>query len=139
VVEVSGPVAIADGVQTTGSLGYQIPEQSLAIEIPGGIVVVTGCAHPGLVGICERVREIAGPGPMFVMGGFHLGEFSRADVESLVESLRAVGVRAVMPTHCTGGAARHTLKTIFGKSYLEGGAGRVLRTKEIQAALDGGD
>jgi len=135
VVEVSEPIVIVDGVKTTGVLGYQIPEQSLAIQIPGGVVVVTGCAHPGLVGICERAREISRPGPMFLMGGFHLGDFGKTQVTDLVENLRTAGVRAMMPSHCTGGTARHTIRELLGDRCLEGGAGRVLTTDEIRAAL----
>lgn len=135
-VEISGPVSIVDGVKTTGILGYQIPEQSLAIRIPEGVVVVTGCAHPGLVGICEKAREITHPKPVFLMGGFHLRGFSKTEVTNLVESLESAGVAAMMPSHCTGGTARYTIEKMLGDRCLTGGAGRVLTIKDIRSALE---
>ncbi len=134
-VEVSDPVSITNGAVTTGVLSFQIPEQSLTIQIPDGVVVVTGCAHPGLVGICEKALDVTHPEPIFLMGGFHLRDFSMAEVAVLMESLQAMGVTAMMPGHCTGGTARHAIKKILGDRCLEGGAGRVLTTEEIRAAL----
>ena len=51
VVEVHGPVEICARVSSTGELGSWIKEQSLMIETSQGLVVITGCAHPGIVDI----------------------------------------------------------------------------------------
>ena len=47
-VEATGPKEIAPDVFTTGEIGGKIKEQALLLKINQGIVVVTGCAHPGL-------------------------------------------------------------------------------------------
>jgi len=135
VVEVSGPTTIVDGVASTGSLGSQIPEQSLVMERPEGLIVVTGCAHPGLRAICTRAREIAGPQPIYVMGGFHLRSFSKSEVTRLIEDLQAMGVRAMAPTHCTGGPARHRIAQMLGDRFVEAGTGRAISLEEIGRAL----
>ncbi|WP_243670965.1 MBL fold metallo-hydrolase, partial [Methanoculleus chikugoensis] len=43
---VDGWTEIADGIAVTGPLGTAIREQSLAVAVSGGCLVVTGCAHP---------------------------------------------------------------------------------------------
>jgi 7,8-dihydropterin-6-yl-methyl-4-(beta-D-ribofuranosyl)aminobenzene 5'-phosphate synthase len=50
IVEVSGPREIIPRVHTTGDFGLPVMEQSLALDTKGGegVVVLTGCAHPGL-------------------------------------------------------------------------------------------
>ena len=50
---VRGPEKMFDGAYTTGELGGPIIEQSLVLESPQGLVLLTGCAHPG---IAEIVR-----------------------------------------------------------------------------------
>ena len=37
-----------------------------------GVVVITGCAHPGIVEIVEASKKMLDADLLFVMGGFHL-------------------------------------------------------------------
>jgi hypothetical protein len=53
-VEVEESLNICEGVMTTGELGTGIKEQSLIINSPKGLIVVTGCAHPGIMNIVEK-------------------------------------------------------------------------------------
>ena len=56
-----------------GELGSAIPEQSLAIRTTKGIVVITGCAHPGIVNILEKAKNSFPDELIYLaMGGFHL-------------------------------------------------------------------
>jgi 7,8-dihydropterin-6-yl-methyl-4-(beta-D-ribofuranosyl)aminobenzene 5'-phosphate synthase len=135
VIEVSGSFSIVGGVHTTGILGFEIPEQSLVIETNEELIVITGCAHPGLRGIVEKSREITSPKPVFLMGGFHLRNFSKSEVTDLAENLESVGVQAMAPSHCTGGAQRHTIKKLLGDRCLDSGAGRIITLEEIRNTL----
>jgi len=38
-----------------------------------GLIVITGCVHPGFVNIFQTVKELNADKILFVMGGFHLG------------------------------------------------------------------
>jgi len=49
VAEIDEARELFPGVYTTGELGYGIKEQSLVIATGMGLVIITGCAHPGIV------------------------------------------------------------------------------------------
>ncbi|RLI08689.1 MBL fold metallo-hydrolase, partial [Candidatus Bathyarchaeota archaeon] len=50
VVEVEGPTVICGCAASTGPMrGGGVDEEALIINTPKGLVVVTGCAHPGVV------------------------------------------------------------------------------------------
>lgn len=46
VIEVSKLTSIFNDIYSKGELGSGVKEQSLILEVSGGVVVVTGCAHP---------------------------------------------------------------------------------------------
>ncbi len=122
-VEVTGPEQIAPGIYTTGEVGSRIVEQALAVESADGLVVVTGCAHPGVEKMARRAAESIDDEITLVMGGFHLGGASRGRVERIIDDFRALGVERVAPCHCTGDAARALFEEAFGDDYVPAGAG----------------
>lgn len=106
---------IADGIAVTGPLEAHRREQSLAIRVPGGYLIVTGCAHPHISRIIERVSEA---GPVWgVIGGLHT--VSDEDVEALA------GVAYLSASHCTDKIAE--LAERYPASFRPGGAGKVHR------------
>lgn len=125
-VEVTGPMEIFPGVHTTGELGSGIIEQALAVETGAGLVVVTGCAHPGVVEMVRRAQESVGGEVYLVMGGFHLGSASRRRIEAIIADFRDLGVQNSAPCHCTGDAARRMFADSFGENYIPAGVGRVI-------------
>ena len=125
-VEVSGPLEILPGVHSTGPLGALIVEQALVIESQKGIVVVTGCAHPGIVKMVRQARKVVKDQVALVMGGFHLGSSSQSQIERVITDFRQLGVKQVSPTHCTGEKAIAMFSAEYGDDYIQGGAGRVI-------------
>jgi len=111
VVEVRGPAKICDRVYTTGELGTSIKEQSLALETKSGMVVLTGCAHPGIGEIMDAasgIGDICG-----IIGGFHgFSDYSLLN-----------GVKFLSPCHCT----QHLSEIVsqFPDAYHKNGVGRV--------------
>jgi 7,8-dihydropterin-6-yl-methyl-4-(beta-D-ribofuranosyl)aminobenzene 5'-phosphate synthase len=124
-VEVSDSMEIFPGVFTTGELGGDIIEQALVLETPEGSVVVTGCAHPGIIEILERAKEITGEEIDLVLGGFHTKDHTPSEVESIIDDFRRLGVKQVAPAHCSGGSAKSAFAKENGENYLEGGVGRI--------------
>lgn len=122
-VEVSEAVTIAPGLHTTGQVGSSIVEQALAVETNEGLVVVTGCAHPGVVDMVRRAKEVADGEIALVMGGFHLGGASAGQIERIIAEFRNLGVKRVAPCHCTGDEARHAFVEAFGEDAILAGVG----------------
>jgi 7,8-dihydropterin-6-yl-methyl-4-(beta-D-ribofuranosyl)aminobenzene 5'-phosphate synthase len=125
-VEVTGPVEILPGIHSTGALGAAIHEQSLVVDTGKGIVVVTGCAHPGIVGIVRKAKQLANGDVLLVMGGFHLMGASEKLVARAISDLKDLGVQKVSPTHCTGEEAIEQFREAFGDNFIPGGVGLVV-------------
>jgi 7,8-dihydropterin-6-yl-methyl-4-(beta-D-ribofuranosyl)aminobenzene 5'-phosphate synthase len=122
--EVSGPVEVIPGAHSTGELGSSIIEQSLVLETTAGLVVVTGCAHPGIVNILTRVKELHPEEVFLVLGGFHLGGKSQTELEGIVGQMRALGIQRVAPCHCTGDEAIRLLAEDWGDAFVPVGVGK---------------
>ncbi len=117
---------VVPGIRTTGLLGDDIPEQGLILDTATGSVVVTGCAHPGIVSMTRRSRGMV-PGPLHaVLGGFHLKSASQEEIRGVMLELRELGVERAGPTHCSGDPAMALFREEFGEDYLHLGVGAVL-------------
>jgi 7,8-dihydropterin-6-yl-methyl-4-(beta-D-ribofuranosyl)aminobenzene 5'-phosphate synthase len=126
-VEVTVPVEVSPGVYTTGQLGSRIVEQALVVGTGAGWVVVTGCAHPGIVKMVRRAQEIVDGEIVLAMGGFHLGSASEHQIERIIAEFRDIGVRQVAPCHCTGDQARRMLADAYGADCTLAGLGWAVR------------
>jgi 7,8-dihydropterin-6-yl-methyl-4-(beta-D-ribofuranosyl)aminobenzene 5'-phosphate synthase len=126
VVAVEPGQAVAEDILTTGELAGNPPEQALLIRSQRGLVVVTGCAHPGIVRIVERAIELTGEPVELVMGGFHLRDASQAEVAHILEEFRRLGVRRVAPSHCSGDLAIRLFAEEYGEDFIPTGAGSVI-------------
>ncbi|HEC33647.1 MAG TPA: MBL fold metallo-hydrolase [Chloroflexi bacterium] len=129
-VEVGGPVEICRSVYSTGELGDWIREQSLVIESSQGLVVITGCAHPGVVNIVRQAKELVGGEVYLVLGGFHLGGTSAAEIAAIVEDFRELGVQKVAPCHCSGDVARRLFEEAYGEDFIPAGVGSRLEVRD---------
>ena len=121
--EVSASREIMPGVYTTGELGSAIKEQSLIVKTSKGMVIITGCAHPGVVGIVGASKEILNDNVYLVLGGFHLGGTSTSQIKSVIKNLERLGVEKVAPCHCSGEEARSLFQKSFAKNYMKAGVG----------------
>jgi len=118
---------------TLGEFGGSIPEQALGILTSKGLVVITGCAHPGILNILEKATTEFPDVPVhFVVGGFHLSGHSSAEISQIVEAFRKMGVQKVAPCHCSGETARSLFEKSYGENYVEMGVGGVFESKASQ-------
>jgi 7,8-dihydropterin-6-yl-methyl-4-(beta-D-ribofuranosyl)aminobenzene 5'-phosphate synthase len=126
-VEVTGPEEILPGIHSSGQVGAAIVEQALVVESGLGLVIATGCAHPGVVEMVRRCKECLQAQVAWVIGGFHLGGASESQIEAIVEELRRLGVPRVAPCHCTGTQARRIFAQAWGPAYSPAGVGWTVR------------
>ena len=125
-VPVDTPGEVVPGMMTSGRLGTAIPEQALVVDSAQGLVVVVGCAHPGIAEMLRAITTARGRPVHAVIGGFHLLQTPPAQVAQIVSEIRAMGVAYVGPTHCTGDAAIERFRQAYGNRFIEGGVGRVV-------------
>ncbi len=125
-IEVTVPVTICDGIATTGELGTSIKEQSLLVNTSAGLVVITGCAHPGIVSIVRMAKELTNTEVYLVIGGFHLGGASISQLSSIIQEFKDLGVRNVAPCHCSGDRTRKMFQEQFNSGYIEAGVGKIV-------------
>lgn len=126
--DVSGPMQISDNVYTTGEMGTWIKEQSLVLNTREGLVVITGCAHPGIVNIVRRAEQMLPDKDVYlVMGGFHLSGASDSELRSIIRAFRGIGVQKVAPSHCSGDRCRGLFEEEYKEDYIEGGAGKTIK------------
>jgi 7,8-dihydropterin-6-yl-methyl-4-(beta-D-ribofuranosyl)aminobenzene 5'-phosphate synthase len=126
IIEVEPGQTIMEGILTTGELGTSIPEQALIVRTTKGMVIITGCAHPGIVQMVEHAIGLTGDPVYLVTGGFHLGSASNTQITSILEAFRRMGVQKVAPSHCTGDKAIRMFREEFGDDFIESGVGCVI-------------
>jgi 7,8-dihydropterin-6-yl-methyl-4-(beta-D-ribofuranosyl)aminobenzene 5'-phosphate synthase len=85
-----------------------------------GLVVLSGCAHSGIINTVKYAREITGINAVHViMGGFHLtGPAFEPIIDDTVESLQQIGPEYVIPTHCTGRKAILAIEKAMPSQFL---------------------
>jgi 7,8-dihydropterin-6-yl-methyl-4-(beta-D-ribofuranosyl)aminobenzene 5'-phosphate synthase len=121
---VRGPIQLKEGIYSTGELGTFIKEQALVVKTEKGLVVLIGCAHPGVVNLVRKAKEVVGEGIHLISGGFHLLNTPGSEIEEIIADLKNLGVKKVAPCHCSGERARHLFKESFSENYIENGVGR---------------
>lgn len=100
-------------------------EMCLIIKEAEESVLLTGCAHMGILNIMDRAAHITGHAPAHVIGGMHLKDCGPDGhvFEKLSESLLRFSATTYHTCHCTGLAAFDSLKTLMKEriSYLRSG------------------
>lgn len=128
-VEIFGPEKIVKGFHSTGELGTSIKEQGMMFETPKGLVLMTGCAHPGIDKMVEKVRELSDQRIYLVMGGFHLREASESKIADIISIFKKLGVEKIAPSHCTGEKTIHLFEKDYGNNYIKSGVGKIVEIK----------
>ena len=82
-----------------------------------------GCAHPGIVNIVEKAKELTKKEVYLVVGGFHHPPIS------VVEEFRDLGVKKVAPSHCTGDSVREAFAKEYKENFIEFGVGKIIKVK----------
>jgi len=122
-VLVNEPSMICDHLYTSGEFDYQIAEQALVIDTRKGLVVMTGCAHPGIIEMLKLIKEDFNKNIYMVFGGFHLMDKSQKEMDVIITDMNGLGVVKCGATHCTGDSQIEMFKKAFGKDYFELGVG----------------
>ncbi|MCK4975685.1 MAG: MBL fold metallo-hydrolase [Anaerolineales bacterium] len=79
-------------------------DQAIVINLKDkGLLVLSGCAHAGIVNTVNYARQISGVDKVWaVMGGFHLARASDEDIQRTINDLVKLEPALIVPSHCTG-------------------------------------
>ena len=103
-----------------------IDDQALIVHVRGrGLVVVTGCGHSGAVNIVRQAQRLTGvPALHALFGGFHLGgPWFEPIIAPTVSALEELAPSLVVPGHCTGWKAQHTLAAAMPDTWVPSSVG----------------
>src|SRR6267142_2271292 len=104
----------------------ELKELSLAVNTSDGVVLVVGCAHPGVEKIVEAAAAINSK-MRLIAGGFHLVVAPDEVITKAVTALKdTFKVESIAPGHCTGEPTFAALKKAFGDRYIYAGLGTTL-------------
>jgi len=132
IIEVQKPIEICDGVYSTGEMGSWIKEQSLIVQTERGLIVITGCAHPGIVKVVKRAKDLLKKNILLVVGGFHLIGKGEKEIREIVLDFRKLGVKYVAPCHCSGDTARKLFREEYKANFINVGVGRVINVNDLK-------
>jgi len=133
------PVTLASGVMTTGEVASEtdfektqgfwtveadrfvedpmIDEQALLINVKDkGLVVITGCAHPGIINTVRHAQKTTGTDIYAIAGGLHLERADDKRVRASVDELARMNPKAIYPCHCTGSKGIQRLHDFLGSN-----------------------
>jgi 7,8-dihydropterin-6-yl-methyl-4-(beta-D-ribofuranosyl)aminobenzene 5'-phosphate synthase len=139
IIGVKESLQICENVYSTGELGEEIKEHSLIIRTNRGLVLITSCAHRGIVNVVNTARELIRGRVFLVMGGFHddncplpLEWTTQGRIKEIISAFEQIGVRYVAPCHCCGERVRSLFKRYFGRKYINIGTEKILTLADLK-------
>ncbi len=134
-VAVKDAIEIANGVWSSGEIKgtynlLPIYEHALALDTKEGLVIVTGCSHPGIDKIVREVHKMFPDEPIcLVAGGFHLGSAFTYKINKIADSLQKLEVKYIAPSHCTGKSATEIFREKWKDKFIDLSLGRKFEIK----------
>lgn len=111
-IETTDIEKITENSYTTGEIGQKPPEQSLLIK-KNGLILITGCCHPGLKKVIKKSQQIGKV--KTIIGGLHASsEFDFLDQ-----------ITKIAPCHCTKN--KEKIKKLFPSEFSKCYAGKTLK------------
>lgn len=117
-IEIEAATAITARIWSLGQMRADtgrgiVYEQALVIKSANGLLLVTGCAHPGILNLIQKATQQFKETPYAIIGGFHLKDNSNETNTRIINKIKRIGVQKVCPLHCTGQTAQRIFKKIF--------------------------
>ena len=109
-----------------------LDDQGLVINVKDkGLVVISGCAHAGIINTINYAKEVSGVEKVYaVVGGFHLtGDYFAPTIERTVAEMKGIAPKIVLPSHCTGIRALIRIANALPNSFVENSVGTTFQFK----------
>lgn len=117
-IATTGVIAYAEvfPLSVANPKGY---EQALVVHVDAvGLVLITGCGHPGLERLVERAESLYGQRVVAVVGGLHYKGARAEQVDAQIRFLQSrQPVLVALSAHDSGPAALAAFQSAFGDCY----------------------
>lgn len=111
--------------------GFRLYEQALLIETKKGLIVITGCAHPGIIRLLQEAQKRLKQPIYLVLGGFHLFRNKPSQIDEIVNQFKTLNVQIAAPCHCTGSSAIERFHQAFPDSFYKIGTGTIITLNNL--------
>jgi 7,8-dihydropterin-6-yl-methyl-4-(beta-D-ribofuranosyl)aminobenzene 5'-phosphate synthase len=97
-------------------------DQAIVINVNGkGLIVLSGCAHSGIVNTVTYAQEFSGINTIYgIIGGFHLASADDEEIDRTVEYIKSIKPQFLIPSHCTGLRAISRFAQEMPEEFVEG-------------------
>ncbi|MBB5183744.1 MBL fold metallo-hydrolase [Catenisphaera adipataccumulans] len=130
--EVQSTEKIAEGVELVSGFSRSVPFEKIpdcyvrqtaqglvpddfsdeicaVLHSPKGMIVLVGCAHPGIVNMIGTIKDRFQEPVYAIFGGIHLKAAADAQIKQTAAFLKAAGIQIFGFSHCTGTKAEQYL------------------------------
>ena len=100
-------------------------DQAVVIHVKDkGLIVLSGCAHSGIVNTVRYAKEFSGIDAVYaIIGGFHLARAKDEEISQTIDYLKKVNPIYLIPSHCTGFRAESQIAQAMPEAFIEGVVG----------------
>jgi 7,8-dihydropterin-6-yl-methyl-4-(beta-D-ribofuranosyl)aminobenzene 5'-phosphate synthase len=129
-IQSSEPTLVSKDIATTGVISYPevFPiflsspkgyEQGLVISVAGqGLVMITGCGHPGMERLVSRAETLFGKQVVGVVGGLHYEKVSTEEVQPHIQFLETRQPKLIaLSPHDSSPEALAAFQSAFSEAY----------------------
>jgi 7,8-dihydropterin-6-yl-methyl-4-(beta-D-ribofuranosyl)aminobenzene 5'-phosphate synthase len=97
-----------------------LDDGAVLMKVKGkGLVIVTGCAHSGIVNTIRHCQKLGGNDKIHaVIGGFHLTQAPPERLTKTIQALKEKEIRCLAPSHCTGFEAMAAIRQACPESFV---------------------
>ncbi len=125
---ITGFEQIDEGLYVREESGWQpdklLDDQALIIKTEGGLVVILGCAHRGMINTIYHARKLTGEEKIrAVIGGSHLMGVTEERMWQTIASLQEIGAQRLGLCHCTDLPAASLIAHEFPETFFFNKAG----------------
>jgi 7,8-dihydropterin-6-yl-methyl-4-(beta-D-ribofuranosyl)aminobenzene 5'-phosphate synthase len=105
-----------------------LDDRAIALQVKGkGLIVMSGCAHAGIINTIRYVQKITGVTNVYaVLGGFHLaGKENEGRIKQTVKELKQINPKLIAPAHCTGWRGTFAIANALSDAFVFNSVGNL--------------
>jgi len=107
-----------------------LDDRAIIINVQAkGLVVISGCAHAGIINTLNYAKRITGIAEVYaVIGGFHLaGKDAETRIPKSVEEIQRIDPAIIVAAHCTGWRAKCAIANNMPKKFIWNSVGTLYK------------